>query len=401
MESFTLTARWIFPVDRPPLPRGTITVQGERIVAVESAGIRTADIDFGNAAILPGFVNAHTHLDLSDALGKCPPSPDFTGWLRMVIDHRRRQTPLDVAKAIDIGLAQCRQYGTTLVGDISAGGASWKPLTKSPLRSVVFYELLGLSEQRSKVALEEALAWRNGLGWRRDAIVGLSPHAPFSVHRQLLARSIRLAHEKNLPLAIHLAESQAELELLEHHTGPFVPLLKELGVWNEDGLATLREIQAQIKDKKLVSLVHANYVQMSVPPGAAIIYCPRTHAAFGHSSHPFRDYLSQGATVALGTDSLASNPDLDVLAEARFVHRRHPEVPGKTLLQMTTLNGARALGWDFKSGSLTPGKSADFVVLPLSDEETGDPHLLIFESNLLVNEAYFRGQAISERATIN
>src|SRR5262245_53464885 len=103
-EPYTLTARWIFPVDQPPLARGTITIQGERILDVDKAGTRTADVDLGNVAILPGLVNAHTHLDLSDALGRCPPTPDFTAWLRAVIDHRRRQTTEDVARAINTGL---------------------------------------------------------------------------------------------------------------------------------------------------------------------------------------------------------------------------------------------------------------------------------------------------------
>src|SRR5580693_405091 len=107
MDPFTLTARWILPVAQPPLARGTITIQDETILAIDKAGARAADIDFGNVAILPGFVNAHTHLDLSDALGQCPPTPDFTAWLRAVIAHRSRQTPEEVARAIDTGLLQC------------------------------------------------------------------------------------------------------------------------------------------------------------------------------------------------------------------------------------------------------------------------------------------------------
>jgi cytosine/adenosine deaminase-related metal-dependent hydrolase len=109
-----------------------------------------------------------------------------------------------------------------------------------------------------------------------------------------------------------------------------------------------------------------------------VVYCPRTHAAFGHPPHPFREFLKRGVRVALGTDSLASNPDLDVLAEARFIRERYPDFPGDQLLRMATLAGAEGLGWADKTGSLTPGKSADLVAVPLPDRGEGDPHELIF-----------------------
>jgi aminodeoxyfutalosine deaminase len=393
MDQFTLTARWIFPVDQPPLARGTITIQGERILAVEKAGTHTADIDLGNVAILPGFVNAHTHLDLSDALDKCPPSPDFTGWLRTVIAHRRRQTPADVAKAIDTGLAQCLKYGTTLVGDISAGGMSWDKLANAPLRAVVFYELLGLREERANAAWEQAVSWLNTRPHNENTRPGLSPHAPYSVHRHLLEWAARVANEKDLPLTIHLAETTAEAELLESHAGSFVPFLKELGAWQEEGLTTHQEILKLGKDKKSFSLVHANYLKMPVSQGMLIIYCPRTHAAFRHTPHPFRQYLAQGLNVSLGTDSLASNPDLDVLAEMRFVHGKNQDVAAATIFRMATLNGALALGWADETGSITAGKSADLVMLQLPDEERADPHDLVLKSELSVKEVYFRGRA--------
>ena len=113
----------------------------------------------------------------------------------------------------------------------------------------------------------------------------------------------------------------------------------------------------------------------------SIVYCPRTHAAFGHPPHPFREFLARGVRVCLGTDSLASNPDLDILAEARFVHRRYPDFPGDALLRMVTLSGAEALGWADEAGSLEPGKSADFVAVPLPDRDAADPHELLFAAH--------------------
>ena len=131
--SRTYTARWVFPVGGPPLPNGVVTVSGDRIEAVEPHGTRTPDEDFGNAAIIPGLVNPHTHLDLSGARGLIPPTdPDhFTDWLRGVIAYRRTRTPEQVQADIREGLAECLRFGTTLIGDIASEGASWEPLTAS------------------------------------------------------------------------------------------------------------------------------------------------------------------------------------------------------------------------------------------------------------------------------
>src|SRR5207249_1728478 len=148
------------------------------------------------------------------------------------------------------------------------------------------------------------------------------------------------------------------------HDGPFVAFLTSLGVWKPQGLVGSAEEVIDLNGEvPRVLFAHGNYLNPAapVPSGSSIVYCPRTHAAFGHSPHPFRHFLALGVRVALGTDSLASNPDLSVLREARFLHQQHPDVPGSVLLRMATLAGAEALGWHDETGSLTPGKSADLV----------------------------------------
>src|SRR5262249_30827083 len=140
------------------------------------------------------------------------------------------------------------------------------------------------------------------------------------------------------------------------------------------------------------TFVHCNYLDRATPftPGQSLVICPRTHAAFGHPHHPFPEMLRRGARVAIGTDSLASNPDLDILAEARFLRRQYPEVEPATLLRMLTLSGAEALGFEAVTGSLTVGKSADLVVVPLPDDARTEPHDLVFDSALPVQGVMFR-----------
>jgi cytosine/adenosine deaminase-related metal-dependent hydrolase len=388
----TLTARWVFPVSGPPLEGGTVTVRGDRIEAVEPRGTRTADEDLGNVAVVPGLVNAHAHLDLSGARGLIPPTdPDhFTDWLRGVIAYRRTRTPEQTQADIRAGLAECLRSGTTLIGDIAAEGQSWGALAEALTRAVVYYEIIGVTEDRAAETRINLIRWDSHTREGTDCRKGVSPHAPYSVQGPLFKSWASAGR----PLATHLAESPAELELIRDNSGPFEPFLREFGVWMPDLLApSLEAIIRRTRHAPAVALAHCNYL----PPNAdirsnqSIVYCPRTHAAFGHPPHPFREFLARGVRVCLGTDSLASNPDLDVLAEAKLVRERYPDFPGDALLRMVTLSGAEALGWAGEAGSLEPGKSADLVALPLPDRDAADPHELLFAS-IGERRTMFRGE---------
>lgn len=401
MSSVTLTARWIFPVSEPPLERGTVTISGPVIRSVEPFGLRHADLDLGNVAILPGLVNAHTHLDLTGLKGRLEPNQAFVPWLRSVVRHRRGLSPQQAIKDIQSGVAESVRHGTTLMGDISSLGWSWPVLAASPLRAVVFYELVGLPKDRAELAAIQAVNWLNELPAALNCRPGLSPHAPYSVRASLFEEAFRLASDRKIPLAAHLAETIEELELLEHRRGPFVDFLSELGVWDPDGLVkNLEDVVRQAGQLSEFLIVHGNYLTpyqfKDVTGKATVVYCPRTHAAFSHAPHPFRIILACGGHVALGTDSLASNPDLDILAEARFLRITYPDFPGDQLLRMLTLSGAEALGWDQETGSLVPGKSADLVVLPLPLKEAKDPYDLIFESSFSPSKVMWRGSWVDE-----
>jgi aminodeoxyfutalosine deaminase len=394
---WSMTARWVYPVDAAPLERGVVVVKGERITAIEPHGSRTPDVDLGNVAVLPGLVNAHTHLDLSGFPKPVPFTGDFTDWLRSVIAHRRTLASEQVQDHIRAGLAESLSHGVTLLGDIAGQGLSAAVLTDAPLRAVVFHELLGLTAERAKLAETAAVEFLAAVPRTATCRPGLSPHAPYSVRRDLFHAVADLARRQHLPVAVHLAETREELQLLEMHQGPFVGFLQSVGVWEPAGLVgSPLEVVLLNKDVARVLLIHANYLDpTTLLPGATVVYCPRTHAHFGHACHPYRQMLDRGVRVALGTDSRASNPDLDLLAEARFLHQLDPDVAGSVLLRMATLSGAEALGWAEETGSLTPGKSADLVTLPLPDRDEADPHRLILESTATARDVLFRGRWVS------
>jgi cytosine/adenosine deaminase-related metal-dependent hydrolase len=393
--SWTLTARWILPITGSPQERGSVTIAGEQIVAVEPHGCRPADYDLGNVAVLPGLVNAHTHLDLSGLRGQLPPTEDFTAWLRGVIAYRRNLATEQSEAAVRAGLAESLACGTTLLGDISGQGLSWPVLAQAPLRAVVFHELLGLSKARARQAWASAKAWLHAHPATATCRPGLSPHAPYSVRAALFRVAAQWARWHEIPLALHLSETVAELDLLRHRRGPFVNFLSELGVWDPEGLVKGPEEVVRICRAVPQTLFgHGNYLDAVTPlsSGSTIVYCPRTHAAFCHQPHPFLAFLAAGVRVALGTDSLASNPDLDLLAEVRYLHQQYPEVSGGLLLRLATLAGAEALGWQHVTGSLEPGKSADLVVVPLPAQDGPDPFALLLESSERVRAVLWRGQ---------
>lgn len=397
MTTHTLTARWVFPVAGPPLSRGTVTVGRGRIVAVDPQGTRTADENLGNVALIPGLVNPHTHLDLSGARGATPPTDadHFPDWLRAVIAFRRARTPEQVAADTRAGLAEALRFGTTLIGDIAADGGSWDALAAAPVRAVVFREMIGLSQPRSEDALRSAEAWLAAHPATDTCRPGLSPHAPYSARKGLFPEAGKLCWQAKHPMAVHLAESEAELELLYHRRGPFVDFLKGLGLWDDaEFVEGFPDVMALCDFHQPRLFIHGNQLPLSIRirRGSSIVYCPRTHAAFGHPPHPFRDFLRRGATVCLGTDSLASNLDLDPLAEARFVRAQCPDLPGDALLTMLTQAGAVALGWGDDCGTLESGKSADLVAVPLPNTDSTDPHDLLLADFPADRRTMFRGE---------
>jgi cytosine/adenosine deaminase-related metal-dependent hydrolase len=232
---------------------------------------------------------------------------------------------------------------------------------------------------------------------------GLSPHSPYSVHPELLREVVAISATHRIPLAMHLAESQEEIELLRDGTGPFEVLLRSLGAWDPSatprGSRPLDYLRCLAQaDRALV--VHGNYLDheeirflAARRQRMAVVYCPRTHARFDHKPYPLEELLSAGTAVALGTDSRASSPDLSLLAEMRTAAQKHPAVPRPVILEMGTIGGARALDYAAEVGTLEPDKWADFVVIPLADRQAIDPHELLFESDEPVVRTYCHGVA--------
>jgi cytosine/adenosine deaminase-related metal-dependent hydrolase len=400
-------ARLVFPVSSPPIRDGVVVVADRRIVQVgEAAGasaVGASEIqDLGNVALLPGLVNAHTHLEFSKLVAPLgEPGMVFPDWIREVIRYRwsltERYGASMFASAVYSGLEQSYRAGTRRLGEIATGDWSLAPFAEADFAGTLFHELIGLRQERAESLLAQLPAmldtddrFQSTDDWQR----GLSPHAPYTVHPQLFAGAVQFATERGLPLAFHLAESREELELLHSGSGPFLSLLTDLGAWDADaiprGTRPIDYLQTLAASGARSLVIHGNYLQADEQAllgqhadRLSVVYCPRTHAFFGHERHPLPALLKAGARVALGTDSRASNPDLSILAEMRHVARTFPDVSPATILAMGTLHGAQALGCDATHGSLQPGKTADFITVALPPAD-GDPYELLFNSSLPV-----------------
>ena len=395
-----LRARYVFPVAGPPIEDGVVVIHGAKIVAVERAAGQTDVTDLGNVAIVPGFVNAHTHLELSDCetpLGHA--GIGMADWIRLVLARRCDEPGKQMA--IATGLDECCRQGVTAVGDITS--FYWPavlPCTDR-LRPLPFFEFIAPTAERGGFAVQELHRFCKA-GGAESGAAGISPHSPYTVSLTGWPLIMQVAIACKMPVAVHLAESREEVDLLHSGRGPLRELLDERRGWTAGLMALFcRPIEylRKIESAPRALVVHGNYLDdeeiaflAARAETMSVVYCPRTHAYFGHDRYPLVAMLAAGANVAVGTDSRASSPDLCMLSELRLVARTFPEVPPRQVLELGTLNGARALGCADQFGTLEAGKAADLAIVALPDVSAADPHALLFDERSAVVGRYFNGQ---------
>lgn len=387
-SAVSFRARYVFPMLGPPIEGGVVTVVGQRIVAVGRRALAARVQDLGDMGLLPGLLNAHVHLELSDVpkpLGR--PGIPFAQWLEEVMRSRSTRDAVGAVAAVEKGLAECRRYGTAAIADIVQPG--WTPavVENAGVHVTALLELIAPTEARAAAVGQQALdhlrRQRSGQ-WRP----GLCPHAPYTVVGSLRRQAIAWAAAYQAPLAFHLAESQEEIELLRHGRGPLRELLEVRGIASGLFAGGLRPLDflRELAEAPRTLVIHGNHLDEEEiaflaqrRATMAVVYCPRTHAWFQHPAYPLARMLSMGVRVVLGTDSRASAPDLDMLAEVRHVAAHHPNVSPRTALQLATIESARALGLEEAFGGLAPGKQAALAAIALPRPHAADPYELLPE----------------------
>ncbi len=412
-----LRARIVLPAAQPPIEDGVVSIAGNRIVSVgpwrEAASVDPKHVrDLGDAILLPGLVNAHCHLDYTNMAGQIAPVREFVDWLKSMTTSKNGWTYSDFSESWLRGADMLLRSGTTTVGDIEMVPELLPEIwTATPLRVLSFLEMTGVKSRRpAPEILREALEKIASLPSGRSH-AGLSPHAPYSTTPELLRLAADAARKQNLRVATHVAESDQEFEMFAHGKGAmFEWIARNDRDMSDCGLGSpVQHLERQGALHENLLAIHVNYLapgdaQLLARHKVNIVHCPRSHHYFRHRAFPLAKLAGAGINICLGTDSLVSvyktrkeTVALDMFEEMRELATAHPALSPATILEMATINGARALGMAGQIGELSPGAFADMIAIPFAGK-VADAHAAALHHTGNVSATMIGGQWVHEAA---
>jgi aminodeoxyfutalosine deaminase len=367
------SAEWVLPMGQPPIRHGHVSVAGGRVVAV---GQGFADgTDLGRVVLMPALVNAHTHLELSYLRQQVPAGGSFVDWVRALLALRTSGPDMvadSVAAAADRALAEAVASGTGVFGDVSNSLVTTPLLEQRADAAVVFHELLGFNTPDADGMVATGRA-RRAEATTPHVRVTVAPHAPYSVSPALFAAIAReLDAAPGAVTTLHLAESREEVELLGQGTGPWRPLLDQLGAWDPDWpvprASPVEYARALGYLERQTLVVHAvqcgtSDIAALAKSAATVVTCPRSNRYLGVGDPPLRALYDAGVRVAIGTDSLTSAPTLNMFDELAAVRRAAPTVPARAILDSATRVGAAALGLGDRHGRIAVGTAPGLIAV--------------------------------------
>lgn len=371
-------AAHVVPIVGPPRRHGSVDVEGGRVVAVNAADTPAQvdeDVHLGDAVLMPGLVNAHTHLELAHLRDRVPPATAFTDWVRSLLAARAEAGEPSPA-VLDAALASMRASGTVACGDIGNTEAALPALARAGMTAVHFSEVLGFRADESRAAARWAAvgAWEPAPVARVSARVvrGVAPHAPYSTSPSLIAGVVTgLDEAPQRRASIHLGESPEELRFLRHGDGPWREILEAFGSWDPGwsppGCSPVRYLDAIGALHPRLLVVHGTHLPDDdfarlAAAGCTLVVCARSNRWVGVGDPPVSRMVGSRVSLAVGTDSLASAPDLDMFAELAHLRALAGDVPASHLLEAATRGGALALGFD-DLGAIAPGMRAELLVV--------------------------------------
>jgi cytosine/adenosine deaminase-related metal-dependent hydrolase len=375
-----LRARTVVTMDAAPIENGAVAISENRIADVGKfdeikAGNAGQIVDLGEQALLPGLINAHCHLDYTCLRGKIPPQQSFADWIRAINAEKSRLSAQHYLASINEGFAEATRFGTTTIANLTAF-PDLAAQIEAPIRTWWFAEMIDVRAPESAKEIVDLAIELLGRTRPPGAPLGLAPHALYTASKDLYRSCDEISRRENTLLTTHLAESHEEMEMFRDASGPLYEFMKIIGRPMQDcgnetplelflgapgGRALPRWIVAHLNelaetDFELLEKSHARF---------HVMHCPRSHDYFGHTRFAFERLRSLGLNICLGTDSLASNHSLSLFDEMRAFQKKFPGTSPEEILQMVTVNSARALRQENAVGRIRPGFLADLIAIPI------------------------------------
>jgi 5-methylthioadenosine/S-adenosylhomocysteine deaminase len=387
-------ARWVLPITQPPIENGTVVETDGVITYVGSreGAPPGKDYDLGEAILLPGLINTHTHLELTAMRGFLE-NCQFAGWIDKL--RQSRNEVLDDAMLLDsarFGITEGIEAGITTYADTCSSGVVMQAMREQGVRGTMYQEVFGPDPSQSSGAMRELEERIEKLHDSQTELVslGVSPHAPYTVSDALYDAASKFANDRALPLAMHIAEGEAENDIVVSGSGEFADRWRRRGIPVErrarSPIALLEKHGALERGALLIHCVRVDDADIAIMARhrCAVAHCPASNAKFGHGIAPLLPIMAAGIRVGMGSDSVASNNRMDILDEARLavlIHRaatrKHDAFGAHQALELATIGGARALGLESRVGSLEVGKDADLAAFRIDIPRTtpiGDPY---------------------------
>jgi cytosine/adenosine deaminase-related metal-dependent hydrolase len=367
-----------------PVRDGAVGVRDGRVVYVgPRAGAPKGKVhDLGDALLLPGLVNSHTHLELTVMRGFLEDLP-FAEWIaRLQWAKTTLLTPDSMLDSAKLGIAEGLQAGITTYADTCDSGVALEAMRAMGVRGIMYQEVFGPDPDAADEAVRSLREKIEAHRANESPLVqlGVSPHAPYTVSDRLFEAVRDLARAARLPMAVHAAESADEDEYVRDAAGPFADAHRARGLpvapRADTTVALLDRLGVLSARPLLIHCVrtHAADIRAIAAAHCPIAHCPASNGKLGHGIAPLTEWLQAGITVGLGSDSMASNNRMHLLEEARLALLAQrsrgvaqPALTPSRALELATIGGARCLGLAGEVGSIEVGKSADFAAFPLDE----------------------------------
>src|SRR5882724_10139294 len=404
-----IRARAVVTMDGPPIENGAVVVEGSRIVDVgnfnEVRAHNSGEVfDLGEQALLPGLINAHCHLDYTCLRGKIPPQEFFADWIRAINAEKAKLSAQDYLASITEGFSEAKRLGTTTIANLTACPDLIAQIDP-PIRTWWFAELIDVRDPNHASELVDLATGALKRAGNSGGGIGLAPHALFTASRDLYRSCGEIAQHEKILLTTHLAESCEEMAMFRDGSGPLYDFMKNIGRPMSDCgdqtplghfLRTVKDSSTAFRsarnDKNAIQndpewiVAHLNELAKSdfelletSKRKFHVVHSPRSHRYFAHSRFPFENLRALGFNICLGTDSLASNQSLSLFAEMRAFQRSEPGISPDKILEMVTVNGARALRQRNKLARTRPGFRADLIAVPCSGTDNLFEQILAFD----------------------